>query len=74
MYYVFNYISCFFTLVSIGAVYEKNTPSWVILLFLVVAGCFQVFASAFLEEKHDDLKERIKKLENKEDNDDGKIN
>lgn len=64
MYYVFNYISCFFTLVSIGIVYEKNAPSWLILILLVAAGCFQAFASTFLEEKHGDFEERIRKLEN----------
>lgn len=64
MYYVFKHISCFFTLVSIGVVYEKNAPSWLIVILLVVAGCFQAFASAFLEEKHDDFEERIRKLEN----------
>lgn len=55
MYYAFNYLSYFFTLVAIGAVYEKNAPSWLILILLVAAGCFQAFASTFLEEKRDDL-------------------
>ena len=65
MYYVFNYISCYFTLLSIAVVYEKNAPSWLILILLLVAGCFQMIASARAVAKHDELEKRIKKLENK---------
>lgn len=65
MYYVFNYISCYFTLISIAAVYEKNTPSWLILILLLVAGCFQMIATARVVTKHDELEKRIKNLENK---------
>lgn len=67
MYCVFNYISCYFTLISIAVAYEKNAPSWLMLILLLVAGCFQVIASARVEEKHKELEERIKNLENKKD-------
>ena len=64
MYYVFNFISCYFTLISIAAAYEKNMPSWVILILLLAAGGFQIIASARVEAKHNELEERIKNLEN----------
>lgn len=67
MYYAFNYLSYFFTLVAIGAVYEKNAPSWVILMLLFTAMCFHLVASVWVVEKCDDLESRIKKLENKKD-------
>ena len=64
MYFVFNYISCYFTLISIAVVYEKNAPSWLILILLLVAGCFQMIASTRAEAKYNELEERIKNLEN----------
>ena len=64
MYYVFNFISCYFTLISIAVTYEKNMPSWLILILLLVAGCFQMIASARAVAKHDELEKRIKNLEN----------
>ena len=67
MYYAFNYISCYFTLISIAVAYEKNAPSWLILILLLVAGCFQMIASARAVAKHDELEKRIKNLENKKD-------
>lgn len=43
---------------------EKTAPSWLILILLFSAVCFQFIASAWVVEKHDDLEARIKKLEN----------
>lgn len=75
MYIVFNYLFLFFMSISIAVVYEGNAPSWLILLLLLTAECFQVSASSLLEKKYDNLESRIKKLENKkEGKDDGKTN
>lgn len=67
MYYMANFISYFFTLVAIAIVYEKNAPSWVILMLLCTAMCFHLFASVWVVEKCDDLEKRIRKLENEKD-------
>ena len=64
MYCVFSYISCYFTLISIAVSYEKNVPSWLMLILLLVAGCFQMIASTQAEGKQKELEERIKNLEN----------
>ncbi len=74
MYIIFNYLFLFFMSISIAVVYERNAPSWLILLLLTTAVCFQISASSLLEKKYDSLEERIKKLENKEGKDDGKTN
>lgn len=68
MYYVTNFVSCFFTIIAIAIVYEKTAPSWLILVLLLTAGCFQFIASALLVAKYDKLEERIKKLESKKEN------
>lgn len=65
MYYVFNVISWFLTTIAISLVVcEKTAPSWLILILLFSAACFQFVASVWVVEKHDDLEARIKKLEN----------
>ena len=65
MYYVVNVISCFLTTIAISiAVCEKTAPSWLILILLLSAVCFQFVASVWVVEKHDDLEARIEKLEN----------
>lgn len=74
MCYVTNYISCLFTLITIAAVYENTAPSWLILVLLFAAGVFQVIASGLTVAKHNELEEHIKKLENKEEKNDGKTN
>ena len=66
MYYVVNLISCFLTTIAISiVVYGKTAPSWLILILLFSAVCFQLVASVWVVEKHDDLEARIEKLENK---------
>ncbi len=65
MYYLVNVVSCFLTnLAIIIVVCEKTAPSWLILILLFSAVCFQFIASAWGVEKHDDLEARIEKLEN----------
>lgn len=66
MYYAVNLISCFLTTIAISiVVYGKTAPSWLILILLFSAVCFQLVASVWVVEKHDDLEARIEKLENK---------
>ena len=66
MYYAVNLISCFLTTIAISiVVYGKTTLSWLILILLFSAVCFQLVASVWVVEKHDDLEARIEKLENK---------
>lgn len=65
MYYVANIISCFLTTIAIGIVVrEKTAPSWLILILLFSAVCFQFVASVWVVEKHGDIEARIEKLEN----------
>lgn len=65
MYYLLNFISCVLTIIAISIVYGKTAPPWIIMILLFSAGFFQLVASIWIVEKHDDLEERIKKLENK---------
>lgn len=67
MYIIFNYLFLFFMSISIAVVYERNAPAWLILLLLTTAVCCQISASSLIEKRHNDLEERIKKLENKKD-------
>ena len=64
MYYVFNFVSCCLSIMSIAMAYDKSVPSWSILLSLFVAGLFQVIAANWVLEKYDDFEKRIKNLEN----------
>lgn len=64
MYYAFNYLSWFFVIVAIAMVDAKTAPSWLIIISLLVAACFQFIAAFCVVEKHEELEERIKNLEN----------
>lgn len=64
MYYAANLISLVLTIIAISIVYEKTAPPGVIMILLFSAGFFQLVASVWVVEKHDDLEARIEKLEN----------
>lgn len=65
MYYAANLISCFLTIIAISIVYGKTAPPWIIMILLFSTGFFQLVASVWIVEKHDDLEDRIEELENR---------
>lgn len=73
MYYVVNFISCLLTIIAICVVYGKTAPPWVIMILLFSAGFFQLVASVWVVEKHNDLEDRIMKLEIRKGKNDGEI-
>lgn len=65
MYYLLNYAFVMFMAMTIALVYNKTAPSGVIVALLVIGMTFELIASIYAESKFNDLKDRIKKLENK---------
>lgn len=65
MYYLLNYAFVMFMAMTIALVYNKTAPSGVIVALLVIGMTFELIASIYAESKYNDLKDRIKKLENK---------
>lgn len=65
MYYLLNLMSWIFTIVAIALMYNKTASSGVVVTLLISAACFQMVASIYIESVQNDFKERIKKLENK---------
>ena len=65
MYYLLNHIFILFLTIAICLIYTKEASSTFVLVFLMIAGAANLFASAYAESKYDKLKERIEKLENK---------
>lgn len=65
MYYLLNYAFAMFMAMTIALVYNKTAPSGVIVALLVIGMTFELIASIYAESKYNDLKDRIKKLENK---------
>lgn len=65
MYYAANLISCFLTIIAIVLVHINTAPSWLVMILLLVAGCFQLIASVCVVAMRDELEARIKKLENR---------
>lgn len=68
MYYLLNYAFTMFMAMTIALVYNKTAPSGVIVAVLVIGMTFELIASIYAESKFNDLKDRIKKLENKKEN------
>lgn len=68
MYYLLNYAFAMFMAMTIALVYNKTAPSGVIVALLVIGMTFELIASIYAESKFNDLKDRIKKLENKKEN------
>ena len=68
MYYLLNYAFAMFMAITIALVYNKTAPSGVIVALLVIGMTFELIASVYAESKYNDLKDRIKKLENKKEN------
>ena len=68
MYYLMNWISIFFITITIALIYTKEVSSTVVLVFLIIAAAAKIFASAYAMSKYDELEDRIKKLENKKEN------
>lgn len=67
MYYLLNYAFTMFMAITIALVYNKSAPSGVIVALLVIGMSFELIASVYAESKYNDLKDRIKKLENRKD-------
>lgn len=65
MYYLLNYAFTMFMAITIALVYNKTAPSGVIVALLVIGMTFELIASVYAESKYDDLKNRIKTLENR---------
>lgn len=65
MYYAANLISYFLTIIAIALVHINTVPSWLIMILLLAAGCFQMITSACVVSMRDELENRIKKLENR---------
>lgn len=65
MYYLLNLTFTMFMTISIALVYTHEASSRVVLIFLLVAACFHLFASAYATSKYSALEDRIMKLENK---------
>lgn len=65
MYYLLNLIFVSFLTIVISLVYTKEAPGNVVLVFLMIAVVSKLLASAYVQSKYFDLKDRINKLENK---------
>lgn len=65
MYYLLNLIFVFFLTIGIALVYTKEVSDGFILLFLLTAAVAKLCASAYAQSKYFELEDRIKKLENK---------
>lgn len=67
MYYLLNHIFIFFLTIAIALVYTKEVSDGFILAFLLIAAAAKLCASAYAQSKYFNLEDRIKKLENKKD-------
>ena len=65
MYYLLNYAFTMFMVIAIALVYNKTAPSGFIVAFILIAACWHLLAAAYATSKYNALKDRIKKLENK---------
>lgn len=69
MYYMLNHIFIVFITIAISIAYTKEASSGFVLAFLLIAAVANLCASAYATSKYNALEDRIKKLENKkEDN------
>lgn len=65
MYYLLNLMSWVFTIVAIALMYNETASSGVVVTLLISAAWFQMIASIYIVSVQNDFNERIKKLENK---------
>lgn len=65
MYYLLNLMSWVFTIVAIALMYNETASSGVVVTLLICAAWFQMVASIYIVLVQNDFNERIKKLENK---------
>lgn len=65
MYYLLNYAFVFFLTIAIALVYDGTAPYGFILAFLLVAVCLHMVAAYYATSKYYDLEDRVKKLENR---------
>lgn len=65
MYYLLNHIFIFFLTIAIALVYDGTAPYGFILAFLLIAVCLHLVAAYYATSKYNELEDRIKKLENK---------
>ena len=69
MYYLLNYAFIFFLSIVIVLVYDGTAPYGFILAFLFIAVALYSVAGYYATSKYNDLEDRIKKLENKKEED-----
>lgn len=65
MYYLLNHMFILFLTIAVVLVYTKEVSSTFVLVFLIIAAAASLFASAYATSKYNALEDRIKKLENK---------
>lgn len=65
MYYMLNHIFIVFITIAISFAYTKETPSAIVLVFLLIAAVANLCASAYATSKYSKLEDRIEELESK---------
>nr|DAQ37463.1 MAG TPA: hypothetical protein [Caudoviricetes sp.] len=65
MHYLLNHAFIFFLTIAVALAYDGTAPYGFILAFLLSAVALHLVAAYYATSKYNDLKDRIKKLENK---------